>query len=451
MTTITKLQQICLSLILALSILTLVWISLVYADAPGDLDVSFGDMGIVTTTVGSGFSDGYSVALQSDGKIVVAGYADGGGSSFDLAVVRYTITGSLDNTFKSGGIVTTPISNDNDHGIAVAIQADDKIVVAGDSVGSGDSGSGTANIDFAVVRYKSNGELDSDFGDTGIVTTPIGSGNDWGEAVAVQPDGKIVVAGSTQRGSVYDLALTRYTITGSLDSTFNGTGIVTNPTSGLYSVHSVAIQSDGKIVAVGDSSNGGGTTDVFVSRYTITGSLDTTFNNSGSVTTPIGNGNDFGHAVVIQPNDKIVVVGRTDTGGFNYELALVRYTITGSLDTTFNDTGIVTGSISSGNSVAIQPNGKIVVAGSNGDIGNFDFAVVRYNVDGNLDTTFNGTGIVTTSINNVAVGRSVAMQSDGKILVAGGSGNDGGDGDFAVVRYLGDGSATFLPIILKNQ
>lgn len=451
MSTITKLQQICLSLVLAFSTLTLVWISLVYADDPGDLDLSFGDMGIVTTTVGSGYSNGYSVALQSDGKIVVAGYADGEGSSFDLAVVRYTITGSLDNTFNGDGIVITPLSNDHDHGIAVAIQTDDKIVVAGDSVSSGDSAGGTADIDFAVVRYKSNGELDSGFGDTGIVTTPIGPGNDWGEAVALQPDGKIVVAGSTQRGSVYDLALARYTITGSLDSTFNGTGIVTHPTGGLYPIHSVAIQSDGKIVVVGDSSNGGSTTDIFVSRYTITGSVDTMFNNGGIVTTPIGSGDDFGHAVVIQSDDKIVVVGRTDTGGYNYELAIVRYTITGTLDTTFNDTGIVTGSISSGNSVAIQPNGKIVVAGVEGDIGDFDFAVVRYNADGNLDTTFNGTGIVTTSINNVAVGRSIALQSNGKVLVAGGSDNGGGDGNFAVVRYLGDSSTTFLPIILKKQ
>jgi uncharacterized delta-60 repeat protein len=157
--------------------------------APGDLDPTFGNGGKVTTAIGSGNDRGSSVALQSDGKIVVAGYSDNG-SNYDFALMRYTVAGALDAGFGDGGKVTTSISSSYDFGHSVAVQSDGKIVVAGYS-----GGIYPANADFALARYTAAGALDTSFGSGGKVITPIGSAYDEGRSVAVQSDGKIVVAG----------------------------------------------------------------------------------------------------------------------------------------------------------------------------------------------------------------------------------------------------------------
>jgi len=154
--------------------------------ADGDLDTSFDSDGKVTTNFG-GSDAAYAVAVQPDGKIVVGGYPHNG-SNYDFGVARYNSNGSLDTTFHSDGIVTTPIGSGNDLGYGIAIQSDGKIVVAGLSHNG-------SNYDFAVVRYNTDGTLDTTFHSDGIVTTPIGSGDDGGCGIAIQSDGKIVVAG----------------------------------------------------------------------------------------------------------------------------------------------------------------------------------------------------------------------------------------------------------------
>jgi uncharacterized delta-60 repeat protein len=432
-------------------------ITMVYADGPGDLDTTFNGTGILTTSIGSGQDWGHGVAIQPDGKIVVVGrsnYDDFNGKSY-FAVARYTITGSLDTTFNHTGIVTTPIGNDA-IAISVVSQSDGKIVVAGaseDNVGT---------YDLAVVRYTITGVLDSTFNNDGIITTGISSIDDGGTSAAIQPDGKIVVAGiSINNNGDNDFAVVRYTITGNLDSTFNNTGIVTTPIGSDNDWGtSVAIQPDGKIVVGGRSSNNNNDGFAIV-RYTITGALDSTFNNTGIATTSLSSGDDWAYSVVLQPDGKIVAAGSSDYGR---NFAVVRYTVTGTLDSTFNHTGIVTTSIDhsgEGAGVALQPNGKIVIGGySSNNIGNFCFAVARYQSDGTLDTTFNHTGILTTPIGFSAGGDAMAIQSDGKIVVAGTSDEvfaDGDDGDFAVARYLGDtpnseaNTSVYLPVVLKDS
>ena len=187
--------------------------------APGDLDLTFGGTGKVTTTVGTNSSaTGQGVAVQSDGKIVVAGSSQNSGFNDDFAVVRYNADGSLDTSFNGTGKVTTPIGTSDDFGYSVAMQSDGKIVVAGYVALNGQ--------DFGVVRYNTNGSLDTTFGGTGKVTTDFG-GFDIGQSVAVQSDGKIVVAGSSGSTSGSNFALARYTANGILDTTFNSTGKVT--------------------------------------------------------------------------------------------------------------------------------------------------------------------------------------------------------------------------------
>jgi uncharacterized delta-60 repeat protein len=272
---------------------------------------------------------------------VVAGMSFNG-SNNDFALVRYTTNGALDLTFGTGGIVTTPIGSGNDGAYSVAIQTDGKLVVAGYSY------NGT-NYDFALVRYTTNGALDLTFGTGGIVTTPIGSGNDYAYSVAIQTDGKLVVAGnSSNGGSNSDFALVRYTTNGALDLTFGTEGIVTTDFGGPIDYgNSVAIQTDGKLVVAGNSGNGASNSDFALVRYTTNGALDLTFGTGGIVTTDFGGYGDVGHSVAIQTDGKLVVAGWSYNGNIS-DFALVRYTTNGALDLTFGTGGIVTTSVGSG-------------------------------------------------------------------------------------------------------
>ncbi len=399
--------------------------------AVGDLDTSFDTDGKVTTAIGAGADDAQSVALQSDGKIVVAGNSVIGGT-YDFAVVRYNTNGSLDTSFDADGKVTTAIGAGGDFAQSMALQSDGKIVVAGYSDIGG-------NYDFTVVRYNTNGSLDTSFDTDGIVTTAIGASDDAVFSIALQSDGKIVAAGHTYNGSNYDFALVRYNTNGSLDTSFDADGKVTTAIgAGNDLAQSMALQSDGKIVVAGYSVIGGNN-DFAVVRYNTNGSPDTSFDTDGIVTTAIGASDDYALSIALQSDGKIVVAGHTYNGG-NYDFAVARYNTNGSPDTSFDADGKVTTAIGAGGdfirSVALQGDGKIVAAGYSDIGGNIDFAVVRYNTNGSLDTSFSGDGIVTTAIGASSdVVTSVALQSDGKIVVAGYSLN-GGNYDFALARFL---------------
>lgn len=403
--------------------------------APGDLDPTFGSGGKVTTAIGSLNDVGHGVVVQSDGKIVVAGQAFFGGKG-DFALVRYNPDGSLDTSFNGSGKVTTAIGSVADLAQEVALQSDGKIVVAGSS-------NNGANGDFALVRYNSDGSLDTSFNGTGKVTTDFNGRTENGRSIAVQNDGKIVVAGESSNGSNDDFALARYNPDGTLDLSFGGgTGRVTTSIgNGEDRAHSVVVEADGKIVVAGEAHNGSNF-DFAVVRYTDAGVLDTSFGGgTGKVITPIGSSNDFGERMAVQADGEIVVVGRSSSGGTN-DFAVVRYTDTGALDVSFGGgTGRVTTPIGTGDdearSVAFQSDGKIVVAGHSGGGVSHDFAVVRYLDTGALDSSFGGgTGRVTTAIGGGDErAYSVAVQVDGKIVLAGYSYN-GSNADFAVVRYL---------------
>jgi len=394
--------------------------------ADGDLDTSFGGDGKVTTNFGSDSSVGYAVAIQSDGKIVVAGYSDNG-SGHDFALVRYNTDGSLDTSFDGDGRVTTNAdSTGYEPGNAIAIQSDGKIVVAGDFYNG-------SIYDFAVVRYNTDGSLDISFDGDGMVTTDINSSYDKSHAVAIQADGKIVVAGFSI-DQINDFAVVRYNIDGSLDTSFDDDGMVTTNFNNGSQGNDIAIQPDGKIVVVGYFTDPA-SPDFALVRYNTNGSLDTSFDGDGMVTTALSIHDDDGYDVAIQPDGKIVVAGWSDTdSGPNF--ALVRYKTNGSLDTSFDGDGIVTtdfGSYCKGRALSIQPDGKIVVAGTSYGL-SAAFAVARYNTDGTLDTSFDGDGmVVTTDFGGYGgEGHALSIQSDGKIVVAGSS-----EGDFAVVRYVG--------------
>ncbi len=255
-------------------------------------------------------------------------FAWAGGGQYDFGVVRYNTNGSLDTaTFGGGtGMVVTPLGTGNDYGNALAIQPDGKIILAGGSL--------NANFDFGLVRYNANGTLDGSFGAGGKVMTDLRGAEDWGAAVLRQPDGKIIVAGHSSNGANTDFALVRYNgADGSLDTSFGSGGkVYTAIGPGDDKGQAAALQPDGKIVVAGFAQNGSNN-DFAVVRYNPDGSLDTTFGFGGKLTTPIGAGDDNANGVVLQSDGRIVVVGQSyNTVTQDYDFAMVRYNPDGSLD-----------------------------------------------------------------------------------------------------------------------
>ena len=237
------------------------------------------------------------------------------------------------------------------------------------------------------------GALDPTFGTSGEVTTDFG-GSDSAQAVAIQSDGKIVAAGGTFSFPSGDFAVARYNVDGSLDPTFGSGGKVTTDFGGFDAASAVVIQPDGRIVAAGRS--GGG--DFALARYNADGSLDPTFGSGGKVTTDFGGGFDAAFGVALQTDGKIIAVGQ---GASSFDFALARYNADGSLDPTFGSGGKVTtdftGGFEDAIAVAIQLDGRIVVTGQTFSGGFQKFALARYNADGSLDTSFGSGGIVTTN------------------------------------------------------
>jgi uncharacterized delta-60 repeat protein len=345
------------------------------------------------------------------------------------------VTGSLDSasgSFGSGGIVRTAVGSDGAEAVAVAVQADGKIVVAGTLLAANASGKG-----IVLLRYNANGTLDTTFGGTGIVTKTIGTGSDTAAAALAlypPPDGRIVVAGHALTNTKTDIVLLRYNLDGTPDLTFGGTGLVTTALSSDAAALAIQVQpADGKIVAAGSVGKfSDSSMDAVLLRYNNTdGALDATFGVGGIVQTDIGSGNNFANSILLQPDGNIVVAGHANV---NFSLdtsdvALLRYSAAGALETTFGETGqngkVVTslGGFDNAFSVALQADLKIVVSGNTSSALSFtSVAVLRYNPDGKIDNTFGTGGLVTTSgtgPSTIASGNAVLVQADGSIVVAG--------------------------------
>lgn len=421
----------------------IVLISSVYFSTPisclaqaGSLDLSFDKDGKVITAIGPNLNEARALAIQADGKILAVGTTENSPKD-DFAVVRYNNNGSLDSTFGNDGIATTALGSSYDEATAVALQPDEKILVAGYSY----TGS---NSDCALIRYNKNGSLDSSFGTYGKVITAIGTSGDFGLSVVLQSDGKIIVVGYSENGLSDDIAIVRYTTAGRLDSTFDFDGKVTTDLGKNDRGAAVKIQADGKIVVAGYSQDTSNYLFTMV-RYNTNGSLDNTFDFDGKQTTFIGVSGSQAKSLALQSDGKIVAVGYSYSFAGSVDFAAVRYNTNGSLDSSFNTDGKVTTAIGPdvqvANAVVIQSDGKIVLAGyslSKSTSAN-EFAIVRYNTNGSLDNTFDFDGIATTPIIGKIsdIAQSLAIQDDGKIVVAGSSINSSSDllTFFALVRY----------------
>jgi uncharacterized delta-60 repeat protein len=384
----------------------------------GALDTTFGSGGKAVTSWGKGgntSADAYAMAVYpnsgtvNDGKIVLAGFA-GTKTGDQFALARYNPNGSLDTSFGSGGTVSTVIGARQSQVDGVAIQPDGKILVVGEE---SDSTGVTLNpLHLAVARYNPNGTLDTTFGSNGAVFSPIGTWQSEGRAVALQADGKIVVAGYFYLNQQTQFAVFRYTPNGTLDTTFGGStgyaAFTADPRgSATFGAYSVVIQADGKIVAGGSVRASYGQS-WQLTRFNADGSLDSTFGGTGLVEQPVWG---YAAAVALQQNGKIVAAGPGNvtipSSTFFFEVG--RFNADGSSDQTFNGTGLVGTPIGSSSSwafgVAIQPtDGKIVVAGASPySTSADDFALARYLATGPQIGSF------TASPNPVASGSSLTL------------------------------------------
>jgi uncharacterized delta-60 repeat protein len=394
--------------------------------AIGGLDPTFGGDGKVRTDFAAGPDEAVGVAVQPSDGRIVAAGWTVS-SGGRFAVTRYEPGGGLDSSFGGDGKVATNFTGRFDAAFDVAVRAaDGKIVAVGRAAGLGGR--------FAVARYTGSGRLDTTFSGDGKVTTNFSAGDDFAFGVAVQADGKIVAVGRAG-GLGGRFAAARYRDNGSLDPGFSGDGkATTNFTRGDDRADLLAVQADGRIVAAGTAGYAGGNARFALVRYEADGSLDSSFGGDAKVTTNFVPGFDGAFAVAAQPADqKIVAAGQVGGG-----LGLARYLPGGGLDSSFGGDGKVTTNFTRGldyaDDVELDSGGRIVAAGSANFFGSDPrFAVARYEADGSLDPSFGGDGRVTT---NLTPGRDwafgVALQpGDGKIVAAGRA-----RGGFALARYL---------------
>jgi uncharacterized delta-60 repeat protein len=425
------------------SILALVAAALLMPDAvsaqAGALDPAFDGDGRIVTDFFGGREQAHDVVIQPDGRIIAAGFAidPATATAGDFALSRYNVDGSLDASFGANGRVATDFFLDNDNIDAIAMQPDGKIIAVGFASRGG-------AVHLAMARYNTDGALDTTFGTGGTVTSTLGRGL----AVTVQSDGRIVVGTWTGTST-----LARFDAGGTLDATFGGGGTA----SVDFTVNDLTVDASGKIVAAGtgtvivgpDPEDPGGVIgrEVFaVARLNVDGSRDATFGGGATVLTDISGSSGVSSramAVVVQADGRIVAAGTAN--GF----ALERLLDDGTLDTTFGTGGVATAHPTGNNDqafdVALQVDGKFVVAGwSIGRASSNDFALARFNSDGTLDRDFGEAGAVTTDFlhNTADLGSAVAIAPDGRIVVAGYTNvGDFSTDTFALARYL----AAFSP------
>lgn len=394
----------------------------------GMLDPTLANDGTVNTDVGaSTFDEGNALRLQPDGRILVAGTSGYSGEQ-DFGVVRYLIDGDPDPSFGTDGRVRTSIFPSDDVARSIALQNDGAILVGG-------YGSGPNGFCFALVRYDASGQPDPGFGDGGIVTTDLAGGTTaLGGAVAVLGDGKILLAGGGSAG----FAVVRYLPDGTVDDTFGTDGLATvSFAPDGAQANAMAVQGDGKIVLAGYAS--GESVSIAVARLNSDGTPDTGFSDDGRATAQV-QGDALARALTIDPDGRIVVAGNSLS-----QPVVARFTPEGVLDATLNGNGIrpvtLPGiDVSSGYGIALEATGKILVAGS-ADLLSTDFLLVRLNDNGTFDFSFNGTGFVTTDFSGTRdAARAVAVQTDGHIVLAGLTNSVTNDYDFALARYFSDGA-----------
>jgi uncharacterized delta-60 repeat protein len=356
--------------------------------------------------------------------------------STDFALLRYNTDGTVDSSFDGDGKLTTEIGTES-FVRSLALQADGKLLAAG-------YGSNGITVGISIARYEADGSLDNSFGTDGIVVTTIGSSTSAAYSILVQPDGKILATGYSViiTDNTSELVLARYNADGTPDSTFGNDGIVTNDFGyDLAFGTGAVLLPDGRILLVGTASYGNQPTNYLLVQFLPDGSLDNSFGNNGIIITNISPAYDSPHSLKLLADGRFVVAGTTGYYQDN-QIALARYNKNGLLDSSFSDDGMLIISISTvndeANDMLLQPDGKIVIAGTTWDLNAYKFMLMRLNENGTPDSSFGANGITTTDVVAGSSIHSVASQPDGKIVAAGLTYYAGDNTEIALARYIGD-------------
>lgn len=431
----------------------------VISGAVENLDPDFGNNGQLTTEFSIYDDQAFAITVQPDGKILVAGHSDNG-SDTDIAIARYLSDGSPDKSFNFTGQVTVAVGSGDDNGLALIVQEDGKILVAG-TTDNGD------DLDVAVIRLQSDGLPDMDFDQDGQVVIPLPDSDDRAQSVLVQKDGKIILAGSSEGKDNTQLFLARLNSDGSLDENFASKGLVsdnkTDADTNDNAALSAALQDDGRILLAGSSSTGE------ISRAALfsfleSGQVDETFGNNGISVSGQDEEKSLFYDLKILEDGRIRAAGATLAESYRSVL-LAGFESDGNAEQTFGTQGIVQtdlGVDTVAYSLAIGKDGTIYLAGSSRKNQDSDFVLIHYSATGHAldagaaaeieeeeeeevsinvsslvvrDTISGPQGYTLTDFDeNNDVARAIYIQDDGTILLAG-SAENGKDSDFAVLRY----------------
>ncbi len=405
------------------------------AQNAGDLDESYGDGGTVISNLGDAYDFCFGMIVQPDQKIVIAGQATVN-AQLTPTLVRLNSDGTTDMDFGTDGVAISDVfygSSLSSQIDPLAIQPDGKLLY---TFNTGLFGS----FDIAVTRFNTDGSIDTNFGENGTAIDTSVPTDYYPHSLLVQSDGKILVVGQTISG----MTATRFTSAGFIDESFADNGLFTlDIGEGDDRIMNAKQQSDGKIVLVGNGVFNGDPTNG--SRYEVVrlnedGSLDESFSDDGIWAEPISVGYDYAFSMALRDDGTILVVGNKQNGG-DTDVAMLALTPDGVLDTTFGTDGITVTDMSGSEvyprSILIAPDGKILVSGSNWTSLIYAF-VFRYDANGILDTSFSDDGQVYVS-DYVYVGEGLALQADGKIVINGWVGYSGtNDHDYITSRLLYD-------------
>lgn len=381
----------------------------------GSLDTTFANKGSAVVSTGLAYGFGTAVAVGPDDRIYVTGFAEDKSNTLSkgFVVVGLLPDGSPDPQFGSGGVADVAVGS-GAAAYAIGLDTSGRVVVAGSLAGG-----------LTIGRYLSDGSLDTAFGSNGVAT----AGGDTALGLVPRSDGSLIVGGLTS-GTSSDEELVGLTASGALDSNFGSAGVAIADFGKTEVANGIALAPDGKVVAAGATYLGTDTSvsDFAVARFGQDGSLDASFGIGGKVTTDFG-GTDSAKAVVVQANGRVVVGGATGQKGTSKgSWALARYGLDGSLDPSFGGGGKVVTLPGAGaeegaiNAMVLDSDGKLVVAGFSYGQGQQTAAVGRYLDDGGLDLAFGKSGVSILSIpapwalSNI---NGVALQSDGRLVVAG--------------------------------
>lgn len=356
---------------------------------------------------------------------------------YSAPILCFAQAGNMDSTFSYDGYSGVSFGIGESRATCVAVQADGKIVVGGYFAASGD-------FDFALTRYKTNGDPDSSFGINGKKVVDFDGYNDYANAISIQSDGKILLAGTIYYFTGYSqdiFGIMRFDTSGNLDPTFSADGkAFAYFGSGDQYCYGMDLQADGKIVLVGHTTFNPtpGDYQICVARFNTNGGLDLSFSSNGLINYNLaGTGYDaYAYDVEIQTNGKYIISGYV-SGATANNMVIMRINSDGTFDNSFDGNGMAVFPDVGPSDACLQPDGKILVTGNTGG----DIFVGRFKTDGIIDSTFDSDGytiLAPSTTSNLA--RGIALQSDGKIVISGSSLSAASDYEFTVIRLNPDGS-----------